>query len=111
MQTDCLILPSIADKTKHEVERALVWKRLFTARCHVSDWCNRLSEMWPWRPLSSSFTEAFTTVRVWGTFRYQLLRMNFRKCYKTCLPVASHAWWQKTVTSSISYKILLHVSD
>jgi hypothetical protein len=24
MQTHCLILPSIADKTKHEVERALV---------------------------------------------------------------------------------------
>jgi hypothetical protein len=100
-------LPSIADKMKHEVEKALVWKQcVFTARYHVTDWCNRLAEMWPWPPLSSSFTEAFTTITVRGTFQYQFLRMNFRKCYKTCLPAARHAWWQKTVTSSSSHKIL-----
>jgi hypothetical protein len=33
-----LILPSIADKMKHKVEKALVYKQfVFTARCHVAD--------------------------------------------------------------------------
>jgi hypothetical protein len=36
MQTCCSILPSITDKMKHEVEKALV-----TGWCHVADWCNR----------------------------------------------------------------------
>jgi hypothetical protein len=37
---------------------------VFTARCHVADWCNRLAELWRWLPLSSSFTEAVTTIIV-----------------------------------------------
>jgi hypothetical protein len=37
---------------------------MFTARCHVADWCSRLVEVWPWPPLSSSFTEAVTTITV-----------------------------------------------
>jgi hypothetical protein len=38
MQTRCSILPFIANKTKHEVEKALVQKHyLFTARCHAAD--------------------------------------------------------------------------
>jgi hypothetical protein len=61
MQTHCSILPSISDKIKHEVEKALMQKQcMFTARCHVGDWCNRLSEVWPWVPLSSSFTKVVT---------------------------------------------------
>jgi hypothetical protein len=63
MQTYCSILPSIADKTKREVEKALMLKQcVFTVWCHVADWCNRLAEVWPWPPLSSSFTEAVTTI-------------------------------------------------
>jgi hypothetical protein len=50
---------------KQEVENALVQKqRVFTVKCHVADWCNGLLEVWPWPPLSSSFTEAVTTVTV-----------------------------------------------
>jgi hypothetical protein len=65
MQTRCSILPSIADKTKHGVEKALMYKQhVFKELCHVADWCNRLSEVWPWPPLSSSFTEAVTTIIV-----------------------------------------------
>jgi hypothetical protein len=61
MQTRCSILPSIADKTKHEVEKGLVWKQcVFTARWHYR--CNRLAEVWPWPPRSSSFTEAITII-------------------------------------------------
>jgi hypothetical protein len=30
----------------------------------VAGWCNRLAEVWPWPPLSSSFTEAVTTITV-----------------------------------------------
>jgi hypothetical protein len=30
----------------------------------VAKWCNRLSEVWPWPLLSSSFTEAITTITV-----------------------------------------------
>jgi hypothetical protein len=37
---------------------------LFTARCQVANWCNRLAEVWPWPPLSS-FTKAVTTIIVW----------------------------------------------
>jgi hypothetical protein len=40
---------------------------MFKARCHVADWCNRLAEVWPWPPLSSSFTEALTTITL-GNF-------------------------------------------
>jgi hypothetical protein len=29
----------------------------------VADWCNRLSEVWPWSPLSYTFTEAVTTIK------------------------------------------------
>jgi hypothetical protein len=43
-----------------------VKKCVFTVRCHVADWCNRLVEVWPWHPLSSSFTETVTTITVWG---------------------------------------------
>jgi hypothetical protein len=65
MQTRCSILLSIADKMKHETEKALVWKQcLFTARCHVAEGCNRLAEVWLWPPLSSYFTEAVTTITV-----------------------------------------------
>jgi hypothetical protein len=57
MQTRCSILPSIADKTKYEVEKVFVWKQCeFRARCHVAVWCNRLAEVYLWPPLSSSFT-------------------------------------------------------
>jgi hypothetical protein len=63
MQTRCSILPSIAEKMKHEVKKAS--SSVFTAWCHVADWCNRLAEVWPWPPLSSSFTEAVTTITVW----------------------------------------------
>jgi hypothetical protein len=31
--------------------------------CHVADWCNGLTEAWPWPPLSS-FTEGVTTITV-----------------------------------------------
>jgi hypothetical protein len=34
-------------------------------RCCVADWCNRLAKVWPWRPLSSSFTKAVTIVTGW----------------------------------------------
>jgi hypothetical protein len=37
---------------------------MFTAWCHMANWCNRLVEVWPWPPLSSSFTEAVTTITV-----------------------------------------------
>jgi hypothetical protein len=38
MQTRCSILPSITDKTKHEVEKALMQKQcMFTAQCEVAD--------------------------------------------------------------------------
>jgi hypothetical protein len=38
MQTRCSILPSIADKTKHEVEKAIVQEQcLFTARYNAAD--------------------------------------------------------------------------
>jgi hypothetical protein len=37
---------------------------VFTAQCHMADWCNRLAEVWPWPPISSSFTEAGTRVTV-----------------------------------------------
>jgi hypothetical protein len=33
-------------------------------QCHVADWCNRLAKVWPWPPLSSSFTKAVTTITV-----------------------------------------------
>jgi hypothetical protein len=60
-----LDLPSIADKMKHKVRKAFVWKqRAFRARCHMTDWRNRLSEVWPWPSLSSSFTKAITTITV-----------------------------------------------
>jgi hypothetical protein len=42
MQTHCSILPSIADKTKHKVQKTLV---VFTARCHAADRCKRLVEV------------------------------------------------------------------
>jgi hypothetical protein len=46
IQTCCSILPSIADKTKHKVNKTLLYKQcVFTARCHVADWCNRLVEV------------------------------------------------------------------
>jgi hypothetical protein len=62
-QSHFSILPSITHKMKHEVEtRTCVKQCMLTARCHVPHWCNRLSEVWPWPPLSSSFTEAVTTV-------------------------------------------------
>jgi hypothetical protein len=41
---------------------------VFTAWCHVADWCNRLAEVWTWPPLSSSFTEAVTTITVWELY-------------------------------------------
>jgi hypothetical protein len=37
---------------------------MFTAWCHVVDCCNRLAEVRPWPPLSSSFTKAFTPITV-----------------------------------------------
>jgi hypothetical protein len=37
---------------------------MFTAQCHVADWCNRLAEVWPCLPLSFSFTKAVTRIRV-----------------------------------------------
>jgi hypothetical protein len=43
----CSILPSIADKTKHKVQKT-----------------PRLMEVWSWPPLSSTFTEAVKTVTV-----------------------------------------------
>jgi hypothetical protein len=65
-RTVCLILASIAGKTKHEVEKALVYKQcMFRAWCHVADWCHRLSEVWPWPPLSTFFTKAVTTITIW----------------------------------------------
>jgi hypothetical protein len=64
MQTRCSNLSSIADKIKHEVEKALVWKQcMFTMRCHVADWYNRLAEAWPWPPFSSSVTEQLQSPR------------------------------------------------
>jgi hypothetical protein len=52
-------------KTKREVEKALVLKQcVLTAWCHMADWCNRLAEVWPWPPISSSFTEAVTVTTV-----------------------------------------------
>jgi hypothetical protein len=33
-------------------------------RCHVAEWRNRLSEVWPWPFLSLSFTKAITTITV-----------------------------------------------
>jgi hypothetical protein len=39
---------------------------MFTARCHIVDWCNRLGELWSWPPLSSSFTEEVTTITTWN---------------------------------------------
>jgi hypothetical protein len=66
MQTRCSILPSIVDKMTHTVEKALVYKQcIFTAWCHMADWCNRLAEVWPWHSLSSSLTKAVTTITVW----------------------------------------------
>jgi hypothetical protein len=65
MWIHCSILPSIADKRQHEVEKALVQKQCkFTAWCHVADWCNRLAEVWPWPPLSSCFTKTVTITTV-----------------------------------------------
>jgi hypothetical protein len=64
MQTCCLILPSTGDKMKHEVIKALVQKRVLTVWWHMADWCNGLAEVWPWPPLSSSFTKALTTITV-----------------------------------------------
>jgi hypothetical protein len=64
IQTHCSILPSIAHKMK-QVKKTLAYKqRMFTVWCHVADWCNRLVEVWPWPPLSSSFTELITTITV-----------------------------------------------
>jgi hypothetical protein len=65
MQTRCSILPSIADKTKHKKSKKHSCKNnVFTAQFHVADWYNRLLEMWTWSPLSSSFTDAVTTITV-----------------------------------------------
>jgi hypothetical protein len=38
---------------------------MFTVRCHMADWCNKLAEVWPCPLPSSSFTEAVTTITVW----------------------------------------------
>jgi hypothetical protein len=41
------------------------WRRqLLTARWHVTNWCNRLAEVWLLPPLSSSFAEAVATISV-----------------------------------------------
>jgi hypothetical protein len=46
--------------------KAVVFKQcMVTLWCHMADWYNRLFEMWPWAPLSFSFTEAVTAVIVW----------------------------------------------
>jgi hypothetical protein len=37
---------------------------VFTARCHMADLCNRLVEVWPWPPFSSSFTKSVTTIAI-----------------------------------------------
>jgi hypothetical protein len=37
---------------------------LVTTLCHLADRCNRLVEVWPWPPLSSSFKEEVTTITV-----------------------------------------------
>jgi hypothetical protein len=66
LQTHCLILPSISDKMKHKVEKVLMWNQcVFTVQCHVADCCTRLAKVWPWPPLSSSFTTAVTTLTLW----------------------------------------------
>jgi hypothetical protein len=65
LQTHCSILPSIADKKKHEVEKAIVQKQCgFTAQCLMADWSNTLVEVCLSLPLWSSFTEAVTTITV-----------------------------------------------
>jgi hypothetical protein len=38
---------------------------MFTVQCHMADWCNRIAVVWPLPPLSSSFTEAVTTITDW----------------------------------------------
>jgi hypothetical protein len=63
MQAHCSILPSIADKTKHRNRKST---HLKTMHVHsMADWCNRLSEVWRWPPLSSTFTETVTTITIW----------------------------------------------
>jgi hypothetical protein len=65
MQTRCSILPSIADKMKHESPKSTRVKQcLLTARWHVTKWCNRLAVVWLLPPCSSSFSEAFTAITV-----------------------------------------------
>jgi hypothetical protein len=79
IQTCCSILPSIAAKRTHEVEKALMYKEfMFTARCHMADWSNRLAEVCPWPPLSSFYMEAVTTIRVPELFDRTLYVVQFQ---------------------------------
>jgi hypothetical protein len=89
MQTCCSILPSITDKTKYEVKKALMKKQcVFIAWCHVADWCNRLPEVWPWPCLSSSFTEAVITVWELSDTTSYLYIIFFQD-----LSITLHEWW------------------
>jgi hypothetical protein len=61
-KASCSILPSFTEKTKNEVEKALVQK-LCVHRV-VSHARLMPAEVWPWPPLSSSYTSVVTTITV-----------------------------------------------
>jgi hypothetical protein len=86
MQTCCSILPSIADKTKHKVEKAHVQKQcVFTVWCHVVDWCNRLAEVWPWPPLIFFHRHSYNNNSL-GNFQYHHTQtMPFLLLYRSDL--------------------------
>jgi hypothetical protein len=69
MQTRCSILPSIAAKEKTRVKTILVHSAVSRGT-----WCNGLAVVWPWPPLSSSFTETVTTIKS-GNFPIAVLHL------------------------------------
>jgi hypothetical protein len=68
----------------------------------MADWCNRLAEVWPWPPFSSSFTAAVTRVIVrelsdtasylWNIDSYFKKLSFLYWCYSYLLRELSSSW-------------------
>jgi hypothetical protein len=89
-------------------------KCMFTTWCHVTDWCNRLSEVWPWSPLSSSLTEAVTTIIAWelsDTTSHVIFHSQPCECHYQDMPHKYNNYWhlQKFVWEGYHLEIRRHV--